>query len=62
MTPGLVIAMKPVGGIAAETFAQIDAAFIAEAGNRLAVGGIQRVDEIHHADDDAAIFVVGTAQ
>ena len=41
--------------------AQINAAVIAEGRNWLASGGIELVDEIHNADDDAPVFLIRAA-
>ena len=45
--------------IAAEAFAEIDAAVFAEAGDWLAGGGIKAVEEVHDAGEEAALFAVG---
>src|SRR5581483_8513119 len=43
------------GRIAPEILAQVDAALIAEAGNRLSGIGIQFVNKVHDAADDASV-------
>ncbi len=42
--------------IASQIFAQIDSALRAEPRNRLARGGIERVNEVHHGDEDALVL------
>ncbi len=46
--------------ITPEIFAKINTAAIAEGWDRLARVGIERVDKIHYADEDATVLVVGT--
>ncbi len=41
------------GRFAIEIFAEVDAAGVAEIGNGFAGGGIERVEKIHYADEDA---------
>src|SRR5262249_42202859 len=46
------------GGLAAEPFTEIDAAIFTERGNGLAGSGVERVDEVHDANEDAFIGAV----
>ncbi len=43
----------------AEIFTQVDAACISKRRDRFARGGVQSVDEVHDADEDAPVFAVG---
>ena len=47
------------GIVAAEIFAKIDAAIFAEGWNGLAGCGVQRVNEVHYADQNALVIVGG---
>src|SRR5580698_3378803 len=44
------------GGRAAQIFAKIDSAIFAEVQNGLAGGGVERVERIHHAYEDAPVL------
>ncbi len=46
------------GGPAAEIFAEVDAAGVSKGGNRFASGGVQGVDEVHHANEDALVLAI----
>src|ERR1700694_2017132 len=46
------------GRFPAKIFAEIDSATVSKGWNRFAGSGIQGVDEIHHADQDALVFSV----
>ena len=48
-----------IRGIASEIFAKIDAAVIAESCDRLASRGVERVNKVHNADDDALVGAGG---
>jgi hypothetical protein len=47
------------GVVAAEMFAEIDAAVLAERWDRFAGRGIKRVNEVHDADENALVSIVG---
>src|SRR5215470_2013885 len=47
------------GGFAAEIFAEVDAPVAAEAGNGFAGRGIERVEIVEHADENARLFSLG---
>ena len=43
---------------AAQVFAEIDSAAVSKRWNRFAGGGIQGVNEVHHADQNALVFAI----
>src|SRR6266446_1639328 len=47
------------GRLAAQIFTEVDAASVSKRGNRFAGGGVQSVDEVHHANENALVFAIG---